>query len=649
MKPLLTCVCLLAMSAPMSAQFFDSLSAPQVWLRADKSLLSATEWSDVSGNDLHAVALINQTPVAGSLLNFNKTVFFDGIDDYLQLAVNLENAAELTIISVFQSADTTERGVWGTENALARKIRLTTRQAQGPDTTADKYGRYERTAVLNTVSQSWENSSSTSTDAFLAFGSAGRMQPTKAFKGEVAEVMVFARALSFLERRQIETYLAIKYGTSSVGNYISSGRNVLWKAEDNSSYMHRIAGIGRDDAFELYQKQGGNAYDSSFLVISAGSLAAANDLSTAQIQEGNFLIWGDDNGSRNTIHGEGKDSVLSVVERKWMITATGTAISGLQTQLYIDQTRLPDSGEGYWLVVDRSGTGNFSVDNLEYIMPDRITTDGKAVYKVQWDIDGSGKDVFGFARARNLFAVIRKLKDPSCLDETAGRVRIDLIAGRSPYSYTFAGGDNKISREGSITGTSQEEKDLVKGSYAFTLTDSNGDKLVRHVNMVMPDELVIDLGEDQTLPTDTEITLDIQTQVPDSIAVSYLWTSNFGFESEGPTVAIMESGIYTVTVTKHSDGCAFSDAIAISGGDQQRLAVFPTILSPGESCNVSVSMPQAGSVQVQVIDMKGIVPQTLFGENSSEYHFQASLGNAGMYIILIRTPLGLESRRVIVN
>jgi hypothetical protein len=631
------------------AQFFDSLSMPSVWLRADRSVLTTSKWTDVSGNGRDATALGGENPIQGSTLNFNKALLFDGVNDYLKIPVNLDGLSEITVLSVFHSSDTAERGTWGAENALSRDVMLTTRRATGPDTVTDNYGKNENQTVLNTIAQSWESTTTKSATAFLALGSTGKSRGHKPFKGSVAEMLVFNRALGFLERLQVETYLALKYGASMPGrNYISSDEKVVWKADDNAAYSHRIAGIGRDDAFLLYQKQAHSAYDSGFLTISVNRLSASNDENTATVNHGDFLLWGDNNATRVTKPGEGKDSVLAIVQRQWLLTATGTTANQLATEVAVDLSQLPTTTLGYWLVIDRSGQGNFSIDNLEYISADR-TTNGKAVYKIQWDTDRSGKDSFGFARARNLFAVVRKLNDPSCTNETAGRVRIEMIAGNAPYTYALTGKDNTIDREGKIADKAVEQKDLLKGEYTFVLKDDDSDVLTRNFNLAMPDALDIRLGEDQRLASGSEIVLDVKPHVPDSIPVRYQWENNFGFTSTASKVTITESGIYRVTVTKEKDGCAFSDEVVISGSDEQKLAVYPTVISNGDTYNISISLPEPGSVGVQVFDLKGTPYPTMSGENNSEYHFKATLNNSGMYMVVIQTPNGTESRKVIVQ
>ncbi|MFP3577712.1 hypothetical protein, partial [Brevibacillus sp. SIMBA_040] len=98
--------------------------------------------------------------------------------------------------------------------------------------------------------------------------------------------------------QKIETYLSIKYGITinniSEKNYISSSDQILWDSKKNKNYNFRITGIGRDDAFELYQKQSTNSNEGN-VTVAIDSLKLTNNFNTGTIENGNFLLWGDNN------------------------------------------------------------------------------------------------------------------------------------------------------------------------------------------------------------------------------------------------------------------------------------------------------------------------------------------------------------------
>jgi hypothetical protein len=648
-------VALLGLIGPfvsLAQELPDSITGPRVWLCGDRSQLSGTTWSDITHfkNNATGASLIS-TPSSHALINFNKSLVFDGIDDYFQIPLSLEGLADFSILAVFQSADTTERGIWGTEQSLSRKALLTTRRAIGPDTVADEYGRNEKITLLNSVLQNWDNTNTvSSTNAYMALGSAGKSLTFKPFKGALAELIIFNRALNFIERIQYETYLAIKYGTGlrGSGNFLSSNEEVLWHIGQNNGYGRNIAGIGRDNYFELYQKQSSSAYDSSLLIMSAAALAQSNALNTATIPDQNFILWGDNGLPLSTKPGEGIDSVLMYVQRKWMVTATGTTARNIKTEVYIDINRFPAEPLGYWLVIDRSGTGNFSADNLEYVSPEKIVN-GKVLFKVQWDKDGSGKDNFGFARKRELFAVVRTLRNPSCTDEAAGKVKIEVIAGKPSFDYMLTHANGKISRSWRQAGTTVEQEDLIKGDYTLTLADGASERLTRHFGLSMPDALNIDLGPDQPFSSTNAIVLDVSDQIPDTVHVSYRWENSFGFSSITEKVTVTEPAVYRVYVTKEKDGCVFTDDVAVTGAEAQRTAVYPVPVQSEAPYSISVSLPEAGSVRVTVLDSKGISASQMTGSNTSEYQFITSLKNPGLYLVVIETPKGVRSHKFIVN
>ncbi len=80
------------------------------------------------------------------------------------------------------------------------------------------------------------------------------------------------------------------------GNYVDSQKKVLWDSEKNKAYHHRITAIGRDNSFELVQKQSQSAHDSlGFLLLSAGKIAPTNAANTTPIAHGDFILIGDNN------------------------------------------------------------------------------------------------------------------------------------------------------------------------------------------------------------------------------------------------------------------------------------------------------------------------------------------------------------------
>jgi hypothetical protein len=123
------------------------------------------------------------------------------------------------------------------------------------------------------------------------------------FNGDISEVILYSRKLSAMERQQVQSYMALRYGlTLGIGtpvDYLASdGSTKMWTAAVGGSYAKHITGIGRDDRGMLYQKQSVSA-DTGIVTIAAGAaITASNKVNaTAITNDLSFFSFGDDGGA----------------------------------------------------------------------------------------------------------------------------------------------------------------------------------------------------------------------------------------------------------------------------------------------------------------------------------------------------------------
>lgn len=110
--------------------------------------------------------------------------------------------------------------------------------------------------------------------------------------GQMNEAIVFATPLTAPEKSRVDSYLAVKWGTTLIGDYVNSNNNIVWNA--SPTYQNNILGIARDNLSALYQKQSRSENPNQKLIIGAGnSLANTNTANTNNLTEGQFLIAGD--------------------------------------------------------------------------------------------------------------------------------------------------------------------------------------------------------------------------------------------------------------------------------------------------------------------------------------------------------------------
>ncbi|MGG1923674.1 hypothetical protein AB1278_17810 [Chryseobacterium sp. NRRL B-14798] len=79
------------------------------------------------------------------------------------------------------------------------------------------------------------------------------------FVGHIGETIVYgAGTLSNVERRRVDSYLAIKYGITleqvATDHYLDTDGNIVWNGASNTAYNSNIFGVSRDDIEAFEQK-----------------------------------------------------------------------------------------------------------------------------------------------------------------------------------------------------------------------------------------------------------------------------------------------------------------------------------------------------------------------------------------------------------
>lgn len=117
---------------------------------------------------------------------------------------------------------------------------------------------------------------------------------------DIGEVIAFERELTPLEKLQVRSYMALKYGvtldqTTPQSYLASDGTTKMWDntATNASVYNKNIAGVGADDNSDLSQKQSNSVNAGTQVVIAAGTFVADNASNSSSLTNNEFLSWGD--------------------------------------------------------------------------------------------------------------------------------------------------------------------------------------------------------------------------------------------------------------------------------------------------------------------------------------------------------------------
>jgi hypothetical protein len=241
----------------------------------------------------------------------------------------------------------------------------------------------------------------------------------------VAEVITYSSrktdANLTQERNRIQSYLGIKYGITLGVNgtsqdYVSSNGTVIWDQSANSGYNFDIAGIGRDDASELNQKQSrsvNNATDGTGRtqgVLSMGltEIYDTNNLNKTSnpttFNDREFLMWGNNGADLNlpptTISvnmSSGITPALTTLvsfngmQRVWKVVENGGDIPTVKVRLQEDAVRNITPPGNYYMFI--SSTGIFD-PTADYRV---MTSDGNGNIETEYDFDGTKYITFGYA------------------------------------------------------------------------------------------------------------------------------------------------------------------------------------------------------------------------------------------------------------
>ncbi|BAO76894.1 hypothetical protein WPG_2664 [Winogradskyella sp. PG-2] len=347
----------------------------------------------------------------------------------------------------------------------------------------------------------------------------GRTEAWEAsLNARVAEVITYSArkndANLTQERNRIQSYLGVKYGITLGVNgtsqdYVDSDGTIIWNQSDNSGYNYDIAGIGRDDASELNQKQSrsiNNATDGTgriqgILTMGLTDIYDTNNINKSTnpttLGDKEFLMWGS-NGSdldlaATTITVNMSSGVapalttevsFTAMQRVWKVVENGGDISSAKIRLQENAIRnLTPPGNFYMFI---STTGVFDT-NSDYRL---MTSDGNGNLETDYDFDGTKYITFGYAPQ---VIAERSIYFDGSVDYIDIEDKLDL----EPTGFTISAWVKRDAADtGEVSILSKRDAAFTRG-FDFTMTDSNELRIFWRN------------GSDQSLTSNTRIPNDV--------------------------------------------------------------------------------------------------------------------------------------------
>ena len=453
--------------------------------------------------------------------------------------------------------------------------------------------------------------------------------PVKKFDGSLAELIIFNRVLAPTTRKAVESYLALKYSSPlQLGeDYLTMSGDLIWDASQNNNYPYRVAGIGRQDALGLYQKQSSSEIDGGLLSIALGELKQYNHENMESIRENTFMLWSDDGGSLDFIKMLNQPFRL---QRSWKLNAAKLENKNISLQLkhqgLLDELT---EGEQLWLSMSNTGSSSQTSQKTDYYMMDLL--DDKSA-SILIPINPTVYE-FGFLKAPEFWAAL-DVDFLSCEEEDSGQLEIQIMGGVAPYEISIKSQNEDIYSVQNFQERIHLIKDLDNSIYQLELIDANGSKYATSVS-VSSEDLLLDDIELASNASAEELQQYFKT-FEKILGASYQWVLPDGQKISQLEIDFDQTGTYLLEVMV--DDCKAWKQFEVTEVQNNIVDMFinPNPSSTGYfklSAQLKVTAPY--SIDVTTMDGKTVFFQEFTNEKFIEYHGQ--LSKPGLYNIRLQS------------
>ncbi len=479
-----------------------------VWLKANEgiSLNAANQvssWTEQSGAGITG-DFSTHNPGTGGTTQVPPTVLDDGINfnpylvfvssnpncissDNLVAGTDIFSSTEMTMFQIINLHTATGTGVWckwqTSNTAPGRlgdevnngggnqgKIRLDFKNTlYGNAVVTDLHSLYTGYSDANSLSIRLSGATDNTMATFSSANPSGTARLSLGNENEaggdpypttidIAEFILYSRALTPTEINKVESYLAVKYGFTlmqtgaEANNYTASDNTAIWDNAANNPYYNNITGIGRDDGSGLDQRQSLSINNDALVTIYNGTYAGAfpatnlentnsfnNDLS--------LLLFGDNMGD-TALTACADDGAVAIMPRTWKVQKTGNMNT---VTLSVKSNTVPATVQTLVIADDAAFTTN-------------VTTVPLSV---------NGTDLFASATLNNgqyftfgaaPLTLESNITQALCSGQN-GAVTITPSGGLEPLSYTWNTDPPQ---------TTATVSNLPQGNYTVTITQANG-------------------------------------------------------------------------------------------------------------------------------------------------------------------------------
>lgn len=473
---------------------------------------------------------------------------------------------------------------------------------------------------------------------------------------DLLELLFIPRKLTILERRKIESFLSIKYGISLVGeiDYINSDGKKIWDVASHKSFNYRVTGIGRDNYFNLNQKQSGNVSEAG-LYIGMDSIYDSNCENKFEMPNSYFFLWGDNNGSLAFLPPTKDFSSLKKMKRIWQ-TQHSNVDSTMQliTQVVLDkkafsieETNDPQK-DLVWLVIDRKRDSVFDYQNADYYKPSR-EVDGRLYFdNIIWDTDYNGSDSFTFVKAPDFF-VNYNIVSNECDNKELSEIAIKIKGGQPPYRVHLSSGASQ--QVFTINQNSHVLTQLIPRQYVVSVNDQLQRRQIDSLFINSIKNVQVSLASEWFLGDLKQVVIIPEIINTDLQKLFFTWKLEDTVISTTESYIATKVGKYSLLIT-NEEGCQSEHFFAVLESQDTFLdnwIVFPNPIVRDYPFNIKFSLEKEARVTYSIYDMAGKLIEKYDLGILKDYTYSKSLSTVGTYLIVVTVDGVSKSTRLIVN
>lgn len=460
----------------------------------------------------------------------------------------------------------------------------------------------------------------------------------------LVEMLIYDRVLSTPERSKVISALAIKYGLTLHGvPYVSSDGVRVWDDQVDDSYGSNIIGVARDTHAAIDQRSSTSTNEPGSVVLTTGPYTRWNDGATT-LPDGHFVIMGDDGGQQ--VWNEREPGQPQFLDRSWLVRKTGT--TPFQTGLRVSRRYIvnaPDVAGSIWLVIDRTGTGNYRLDEVDYHRGTIMGSEGVFSFlDLQWDEDGSGKDAVRLA-AGGSFIPKLWIDPPVCASATGATVHVGVAGGEGDVRIALRQIDGTFERLFVVHDDSVRSiLDVPQGEFQLEITDASGYRLDDRLWIQAVDAPSIQVNDEYVLDPARPLILDAGDIAN---GATYEWRCDGNVVGIGRVITIDRTGTYQCTVGV--DGCMARKGFHVrtmGEDDYFEVAAMPNPAVDGRF-KLNVGFSRSTSASLRVVNAQGSIVQSRDLTGSAYYSMDLTVERGSVYMVSVTSENGVRTLKLV--